>query len=133
MNQPSQLVEFQTNRGEPYVTSKRLDGPPIRFLKLCREHYFCLSQIAQELEISPTTLRKAFSNYAGISPKTWMHTIPYTTKILCIVIYLLLIPYINSTYIIVSIMCWLLVIVLLGIPKYHMIGFKEMLFILLIS
>ena len=72
MNTNSQLVEFQTIRGEPYVVSKRLEGPPLRFLSLCQEHYFCLSQIAQVLEISPTTLRKAFIAYAGISPKTWM-------------------------------------------------------------
>lgn len=72
MNSHSQLVEFQTIRGEPHVQSKRLAGPPVHFLSLCRQHYFCLSQIAQTLEISPTTLRKAFILYAGISPKAWM-------------------------------------------------------------
>lgn len=72
MKSHSQLVEFQTIRGEPHVQSKRVDGPPIPFLSLCKEHYFCLSQISQILEISPTTLRKAFISYAGISPKAWM-------------------------------------------------------------
>lgn len=72
MNPHAKLVEFQTIRGEPYVLFKRSPEKPIRFLTLCVEHYFCLSQIAQVLEISPTTLRKAFIEYAGISPKVWM-------------------------------------------------------------
>lgn len=72
MNPYAKLVEFQTIRGEPYVVFKRSSGKPVRFLTLCVEHYFCLSQIAQVLEISITTLRKAFTEYAGISPKVWM-------------------------------------------------------------
>ena len=72
MNSQTQVIGFQAIRGEPYVQSKKLAGPPVRFLSLCQEHYFCLSQIAQALEISPTTLRKAFHDYAGISPKAWM-------------------------------------------------------------
>jgi AraC-like DNA-binding protein len=72
MSKISQLVEFHTVRGEPYVSSRRMGGSPIRFLSLCREHYFCFSQVAQALGISSTTLRKAFTDYAGISPKFWM-------------------------------------------------------------
>lgn len=59
-------------RGEPYVLCKKTGARPIRFLNLCFEHYFCFSQIAHALEISPTTLRKAFLEFAGISPKVWM-------------------------------------------------------------
>ena len=72
INPHAKLVEFQTVRGEPYVFFKRSEGLPLRFLSLCSEHYFCLSQIAHALEISVTTLRKAFLDYAGISPKNWM-------------------------------------------------------------
>ena len=72
MNPHAKLVEFQTIRGEPYVFFKRSPETAVRFLSLCIEHYFNLSQIALDLEISPTTLRKAFTEYAGISPKVWM-------------------------------------------------------------
>ena len=72
MNSKPQLIEFQVDRGELHVTSKRLGGESEPFLKLCRDNYFSLSQISQELEVSSTTLRKAFTSYAGISPKTWM-------------------------------------------------------------
>ena len=72
MNPNASLVEFQMTQGEPYIHSRRAGGEPLRFLSLCREHYFCLSQIAQTLEISVTTLRKAFLDCVGISPKSWM-------------------------------------------------------------
>lgn len=66
------LVEFRTIRGEPYVICRRFNPAPMRFLSLCLDNYFCLSQIAQLLDVSMTTLRKAFSEYAGISPKIWI-------------------------------------------------------------
>lgn len=66
------LIKFRTIRGEPYVFCQRSNSKGQRFLSLCFEHYFCLAQIAQALGVSPTTLRKAFNEYAGISPKAWM-------------------------------------------------------------
>ncbi|MGJ8697824.1 MAG: helix-turn-helix domain-containing protein [Verrucomicrobiaceae bacterium] len=72
MNPNAKLVEFQTLRGEPYVGFRGVGMKPRRFLTLCRDHHFNFSQIANELELSSTTLRKAFLEYAGISPKAWM-------------------------------------------------------------
>ena len=72
MRTNAKLVEFKTIRGEPYVSSKRTGGHFMRFLSLCKEHYFCLSQVAQALGVSTTTMRKSFTAYAGISPKVWI-------------------------------------------------------------
>ena len=72
MSQRATLIEFQTVRGEPYVFTRSCPATPVRFLSLCFDHYFCLAQISQALGISSTTLRKAFIEYAGISPKAWM-------------------------------------------------------------
>ena len=66
------LVDFETIRGEPYVSSKRIGDEPERFLDLCKENYFCLAQVAQVLGVSTTTLRNSFTAYAGISPKVWI-------------------------------------------------------------
>jgi len=72
MNPKPQLVELRAHNGDLLVTSKRQGEDAKSFLKLCFDNYFSFSQIAQELEVSPTTLRKAFTAYVGISPKAWM-------------------------------------------------------------
>ena len=73
-----------------------------------------------------------FNNYI-ISPKTWIHQMPYKTKTLLLFIYLLFIPYVNVNYMIISIISLLWVVIFLQIPRHYIINFKELLFIFFIS
>lgn len=65
-----------------------------------------------------------------VSPKTWIHQIPYSLKINLILACLCFIPYINQIYIITLIITYILIICRLPLPKNYLFHGKHIIFII---
>jgi len=65
-------LTFTTIHGQPYAISKDDPDNPKSFEDLCIQSGFCLSNIAAKQGVSVVSLRRSFTKYAGISPKSWM-------------------------------------------------------------
>nr|AOM64529.1 hypothetical protein Riqu_050 [Riquetophycus sp.] len=70
-----------------------------------------------------------FFNQYIISPRTWLHTIPYNMKVYLILVYLFFLPYLHDIYIIISIILYLLIIRNLALPQKHIFHLKHIVII----
>ena len=82
--------------------------------------------------MSINILQVTFFNQYIISPRTWIHRILYTRKIIIIFTYLLLSPYLDYQYHLLPAIFCIIVLVNLPIPRSYIFNIQQALYLLII-
>jgi len=72
MSNSQKIISFRKESMKTFVYTNKGRAAKHDFTELCIENKFSVTRLAQKLNVSESSFRTAFHEYAGLSPKVWM-------------------------------------------------------------